>query len=240
MHAILCYLASGGYPKVTTIAENLAAVRERIAYAADRAGRKEGEITLVAVSKTIDAERVREAIAAGATDLGENYIQEALQKWQAIGPAARWHFIGHLQKNKVKLAVEAFDIIESVDSIELAEEIGKRALARDGAMDVLIEVNTAYEESKFGVAPEAALELADRMSAIEGLKIRGFMGMAPIVEDPEEARPYFARLKTLWDRLPIEQRQFLSMGMSHDFEAAILEGSNMVRIGTAIFGPRRA
>jgi pyridoxal phosphate enzyme (YggS family) len=225
---------------VTTIAQNLAAVRERIARAADRAGRDESEIKLIAVSKTIDAERIREAIAAGATDLGENYVQEALEKWQAIGPAARWHFIGHLQKNKVKYAVEAFDMIQSVDSIELAREIGKRALARGGAMDVLIEVNVAEEDSKFGSAPEKALELAEQVQEVEGIRLQGLMGMAPFLSDPEKVRPYFARLKGIWDRLPKEQRLWLSMGMSGDFEAAILEGSNMVRVGTAIFGERKA
>ncbi len=192
------------------------------------------------VSKTIDVERIKEAIAAGATDLGENYVQEALEKWQAIGPAARWHFIGHLQKNKARHAVEAFDMIQSVDSAELAGEIGKRALARGGAVDVLIEINVAEEEAKFGATPSDALALAEQVSTIQGIRLQGFMGMAPFVGDPDDARPYFARLKGLWDKLPKEQRLWLSMGMSHDFEAAILEGSNMVRVGTAIFGARKA
>lgn len=232
------YLANGRQAEVATIDENLAAVRERIARFAGRVGRSEDDVTLIVVTKTIDVPRIREAIAAGATDLGENYVQEAVEKWQAIGPAVRWHFIGHLQRNKAKQAAAMFSTIQSVDNLPLAEEIGKRAIARGGAMDILVEVNISGETSKFGVSPEDALGFAEEVAAVQGIRLQGFMGMAPFVEDPEDARPYFARLKELWDKLPEEQRRWLSMGMSHDYEAAILEGSNMVRIGTAIFGPR--
>lgn len=197
------------------------------------------DITLVVVTKTIDTPRIREAISAGATHLGENYVQEAASKWQDLGPAVRWHFIGHLQRNKAVQAVRMFDVIESVDSLHLAEEIGRRAKALGKTPDILIEVNLAGEESKFGVSPEDALSLSEKVSAAEGIRMQGLMGMAPFVDDPEEARPYFACLKELWDKLPKEQRRYLSMGMSHDFEVAIEEGSNMVRIGAAIFGQRR-
>ncbi|HOK52834.1 MAG TPA: YggS family pyridoxal phosphate-dependent enzyme [Armatimonadota bacterium] len=221
------------------IAENLAEVKGRIAQAARRSGRTPEDVTLVVVTKKVEVSRILEAISAGATELGENYVQEAVAKWQAIGSAGvQWHFIGHLQKNKVKQAVKAFDLIQSVDSLPLAQEIGKRALDQGRIMDVLIEVRISGEETKHGVSPEDALAFAQEVAQVEGIKLQGFMGMAPFVVNPEEARPFFARLKQLWDKLPLEQRQWLSMGMSHDFEVAIEEGSNMVRIGTAILGPR--
>jgi pyridoxal phosphate enzyme (YggS family) len=223
---------------VATIADNLAVVRERIAEAARQSGRSTEDITLVVVTKTIDVERIHEAISAGATDIGENYIQEAAVKWQTVGSAARWHFIGHLQRNKAKHAVQMFTTIQSVDNLPLAEEIGKRATAIGTEANILVEVNISGEETKYGVPPEDALAFAERVGDTKGIRLRGFMGMAPFVEDPEDARTYFARLKGLWDKLPKEQRQWLSMGMSHDFEVAIREGSNMVRVGTAIFGPR--
>lgn len=221
------------------IAENLAEVKGRIAQAARRSGRTPEDVTLVVVTKKVEVSRILEAISAGATELGENYVQEAVAKWQAIGSAGvQWHFIGHLQKNKVKQAVKMFDLIQSVDSLPLAQEIGKRALDQGRIMDVLIEVRISGEETKHGVSPEDALAFAQEVAQVEGIKLQGFMGMAPFVVNPEEARPFFARLKQLWDKLPLEQRQWLSMGMSHDFEVAIEEGSNMVRIGTAILGPR--
>ncbi|MBI2844163.1 MAG: YggS family pyridoxal phosphate-dependent enzyme [Armatimonadetes bacterium] len=223
---------------MATISENLETVHERIARAALGSGRKPEDVTLIVVTKTVGVPRIREAISAGATDLGENYVQEAAEKWQAIGSAVRWHFIGHLQRNKAKDAVRMFTTIQSVDSIRLAEEIGKRAAAIGKVADILIEVNLAGEGTKFGVLPEDALDFAARVSSVAGTRLQGFMGMAPFVEDPENARPYFARMKELWDKLPEEQRHWLSMGMSHDFEIAIEEGSNMVRIGAAIFGPR--
>jgi len=227
-----------GRRKVGSIAENLAKVRERIGRAAERAGREADDVTLIVVTKTVDVPRIREAVAAGATDLGENYVQEALPKWEAIGPGVRWHFIGHLQRNKAKQAVRIFSTIQSVDSLPLAIEIGRRALDRGAPADVLIEVNLSGEVSKFGVLPEDALHFAEEASAVPGVRLLGLMGMAPFVDDPEEARPYFARLKGLWDKLRPEQRRWLSMGMSQDFETAVEEGSNMVRIGTAVFGPR--
>jgi pyridoxal phosphate enzyme (YggS family) len=186
----------------------------------------------------VEPARIREAVEAGVRNLGENYIQEAVEKIDELGPIARWHFIGHLQSNKVKPALERFNLIQSVDSRSLAEEIDKRARAMGRVMDVLIEVNLGDEESKFGVESEAALDLVGHLETMPGVRLQGFMGMAPIVETPDQARPYFAKLKNLWDTLPEENRVHLSMGMTADFEAAIQEGSNMVRIGTAIFGPR--
>jgi len=228
-----------GKHKVATIAENLAVVRGRIAEAARKSGRKAEDVTLIAVTKTIDIPKIEEAISAGAKDLGENYVQEAIGKIKAMDASdVRWHFIGHLQKNKARQAAGVFSTIQSVDNLPLALEIGKRAEARGIEADVLIEVNISEEETKFGVSPEDALNFAEEVAQVSGIKLKGFMGMAPFVADPEAARPYFARLKRLWDKLPKEQRHWLSMGMSHDFEVAIEEGSNMVRIGTAIFGPR--
>lgn len=213
-------------------------VRDRIEQAARRSGRRGDEITLVVVTKTRPVSEIREAVRAGARDLGENYVQEAESKFGEIGASVRWHMIGHLQRNKARHAVEVFDLIHSVDSEALAREIGRRAEARGRTQEVLVEVNISGEESKSGVKPESALQLAERIAGIDGIRVRGLMGMAPIAADPEETRPYFAKLREIWDKLPDEQREYLSMGMTQDYEVAIEEGANMVRIGTAIFGPR--
>jgi len=222
------------------IAENLKALNQRIAAAAGRSGRRPDEITLVAVTKTVGASQIRKALAAGVTDIGENYVQEAIDKYLQIGAGPRWHMIGHLQRNKAKHAVGVFDLVQAVDSLELAEELGKRALTVGKTMDILIEINVSGEESKFGIKPAQALSLASRIAQVEGVRVQGLMSMAPFMDNAEETRPYCAALKALWDRLPDEQRRFLSMGMTQDFEVAIEEGANMVRVGTAIFGPRRA
>ena len=224
--------------ELTIIAKNLAVVRDKIARAAERSGRNPQDITLVVVTKTVDVSRIREAIAAGATDIGENYVQEVAAKWPEIGDAVKWHFIGHLQRNKAKDAVRVVSVIQSVDSVELAQEIGRRAAGAEKTVDVLIEVKVSQEATKFGTLPEDAIHLAEEVSLIHGIRVQGLMGMAPFAADPEDARPYFERLQKLWEKLPIEQRRWLSMGMSHDFEVAIEEGSNMVRVGSAIFGAR--
>ena len=221
-----------------SIAENLHKVRERIADAAAKAGRNPGDITLIAVTKTVGVERIREAIHAGIWDAGENYIQDTLGKFEAIGRAVRWHMIGHLQTNKVRQAVPVFDLIQSVDGMSLAREIGKRSAALGKSTQVLVEVNISGEESKFGVKPEDALGLCESMAGIECVELRGLTGIAPFVDDQDAIRRSFALLRGLWEKLPGEHRQWLSMGMSSDFETAIDEGSNMVRVGTAIFGPR--
>jgi len=221
-----------------SVAENLLEVRKRIAEAATRAGTDPERIALVAVTKMVDVPAIREAIQAGVMDIGENYVQDAVRKFEAIGRAVRWHMIGHLQTNKVRHAAPIFDLIQSVDSLHLAREIGKRALALGKQAEVLVEVNISGEASRFGVQPADALAFYEEVAGIDGVAPRGLMGMAPFVDDPSFIRRSFAMLRGLWERLPAEHGNWLSMGMTADFEIAIEEGSNMVRIGTAIFGPQ--
>ena len=223
---------------MSTIGDNLRAVEERIDAAARKSGRRREDVTLVTVSKTRSLEEIREAIACGATDLGENYVQEAEEKFSQLGDVARWHMIGHLQRNKARHVVQFCSLIHSVDGVELAKEIGRRSEALGKRMDVLVEVKVSGEETKFGTDPGATLDLVSNIAQVSGIKVCGLMGMAPVVATPSDARPFFSTLKELWDKLPDEQRLYLSMGMTSDFEVAIEEGSNMVRIGTAIFGPR--
>jgi pyridoxal phosphate enzyme (YggS family) len=223
---------------MSSICENLGSVEERIDKAVRKSGRRREDITLVTVTKTRGVEEIREAIACGATDLGENYVQEAQDKFARIGDSVRWHMIGHLQRNKVRHAVEFCSLIHSVDSVELAAEIGRRSEAIDKRLDVLVEVKISGEATKFGVDPGATLGLVSNIAQVSGIRVCGLMGMAPFEQDPRDTRPFFGNLKELWDKLPDEQRLYLSMGMTSDFEVAIEEGSNMVRIGTAIFGPR--
>lgn len=220
------------------IARNVAEVRERIAQACARAGRKPEEVILIAVSKSVDVARIEQAISAGIRHFGENYYQEARAKIPAVQAPVQWHFIGHLQKNKVRGVVPLFEWIHTVDDLELAQEINRRAQAVGKRQRVLIEVNIAREPQKYGVAPESALLLAEQIARLPNVQLEGFMGMAPIVERAEEARPYFAELRRLFDQLPADHRVHLSMGMTQDFGVAIEEGATMVRIGTAIFGPR--
>lgn len=223
---------------MSSIKDNLHSVQERIDAAACKTGRTGSDVTLVAVTKTRSVDEIKEAIACGVTDIGENYVQEACEKYGEIGGAVRWHMIGHLQRNKVRHTVQFADIIHSVDNEALAIEIGRRAEKLGKHVDVLVEVKISGEATKFGVEPDETLELVDKISEVSGIKVCGLMGMAPFEADPENARPYFRMLKKLWDKLPNEQRLYLSMGMTQDFEVAIEEGANMVRIGTAIFGPR--
>jgi len=222
----------------------LADVTDRIRRAAQAAGRDPAEITLVAVSKTHSPATVAEVIAAGARDLGENYIQEAREKIAALADQpATWHFIGHLQSNKAKYAVSLFDWIHSLDSLKLARALDREAAKKQCRPRVLIQVNLAGEASKSGVAPEEAMELAAAVGALENLSLRGLMTMPPFYNDPEQVRPYFAGLRKLADEirsaaLPGVAMDELSMGMTGDFEAAVAEGATMVRVGTAIFGGR--
>ena len=227
------------------IAENLALVRARIAAAARRAGRSPEDIRLVAVSKKMPPERILAAVAAGVQDFGENYVQEAQVKIQAVqnqtNVPINWHMIGHLQSNKAKYSVSLFSFIHSVDNLRLAQEIGKQSVKIGKEQLVLIEVNLAGGENRAGVAPEETLALAEGVAQIPGVRLCGLMGIAPFGGSPEEARPHFRRLRTLFDSLPDPQhRRTLSMGMSADFEVAIEEGANLVRVGTAIFGKRDA
>ena len=225
------------------IAENLARVRERIEAASRRSGRDPERVRLVAVSKTVDPERVRQAIAAGARILGENYVQEAQKKIEVLGHEVAWHFIGHLQTNKAKAAAGLFDCIHSVDSTNLAQELGRRAKLREKVLPVLLQVNVSGEVTKFGAQEKETFHLAEKLSAMDGIAVKGLMTMPPFFEDPEASRPYFVELRKLGERLaqqkiPRISMEELSMGMSNDFEVAVEEGATLVRVGTAIFGPR--
>jgi len=223
------------------IRENLLRVTERIEKAAQNAGRNLKDIQLVAVSKTVETDRVREAIEAGVTILGENYVQEAQKKIEEIGKPVSWHFIGHLQSNKAKVAVRLFDTIHSVDSVALAEELNRRAQQANRKIPVMIEVNLSGETTKFGTEEEKVTALAQGMLNLDHLSLEGLMTMPPYFDDPEMSRPYFIQLRELKERLikggiPLKE---LSMGMSNDFEIAIQEGATYVRVGTAIFGARK-
>ncbi|NUQ69592.1 MAG: YggS family pyridoxal phosphate-dependent enzyme [Chthonomonadales bacterium] len=222
-----------------SIASRLADVRGRIDQAAIRSGRRPDEVRLVTVTKTVDIDRVREAVAAGASDLGENYAQELGAKRPLIASPVRWHFIGRLQKNKARHVTGAVELIHGVDSLALAAEIGKRAVHRGIVQDILLEVRIDPAETKGGVDPAEVEQLAETVGAMDGVRIIGLMGMPPICADPENARPYFVQLREIFGRLPDPMRRELSMGMSGDYEVAVQEGATIVRVGTAIFGPRR-
>ncbi|MFA4874535.1 MAG: YggS family pyridoxal phosphate-dependent enzyme [bacterium] len=233
---------------MNSITANIAMVRERIAAAAARAGRDPASIKLVAVSKTKATAQIREAFAAGQRVFGESYAQEMRDKSRELADLPiEWHFIGHLQRNKAKYAVEARAVIETVDSLDLAEEIGRQRARResgpDRALPVFIEVNIGNESSKSGVQPEGVPELAVRISALPDLSLKGLMVIPPYDPDPEKSRPYFRRLREILEEFnraafARNRLQELSMGMSHDFEAAIEEGATIVRVGTAIFEGR--
>jgi pyridoxal phosphate enzyme (YggS family) len=218
-----------------TLAQRLAEVKARIAAAAAHSGRDEGEITLVAVSKTFSAEVVAEAVAAGVTDLGENRAQELRDKVAALGPVARWHFVGHLQSNKVRHVVGSCALIHSVDSAALAKEIAGRAERSGLEQEVLIEVNVSGEAAKHGVDPSALSGLLTHIGGLEGIHATGLMTIPPWPEDPEESRPFYKELAALAREHGLAR---LSMGMTKDFEVAIAEGATLVRVGEAIFGER--
>jgi pyridoxal phosphate enzyme (YggS family) len=223
------------------IRKNLEEIKWRLADAARRAGRDPAEVRLVAVSKTVDLERLGQAVAAGQTLFGENYVQEAKTKIASLGPGLTWHFIGHLQSNKAKIAVELFDLIHSVDRASLAQALEQAAARRDKTQDILLQVNLAGEASKSGTTPEHAQDLLSEISKMPHLRVMGLMTMPPWFDDPERVRPYFRALRELRDRLrglPAADLPELSMGMTGDFEAAVSEGATLVRIGTAIFGQR--
>ena len=227
-----------------SITQNIAEIRSRIAEAAKRSGRSPEDILLIAVTKLHEPDEIEEAIATGITDIAENKVQEIQKKYDQIASPVRWHLIGHLQTNKVKYIIDKVVMIHSVDSLKLAEEIDKRAAAAGKTMDVLLQVNAAHEESKFGLDPKDVPQvMQDILESCPNVRIRGLMHMAPWSEDPEEIRPYFKEVKDLFDTLskvehPNADFKYLSMGMSHDFETAVEEGANIVRIGTSIFGER--
>jgi hypothetical protein len=227
-----------------SIHENIVRVRERIAAACRRAGRREEEVRLIAVTKIVPPARIREAFEAGLREFGENRVQEAKAKRPELSElTVTWHMIGHLQSNKARAARELFHWIHSVDSLRLAEKLHQAAVCEGERLPVLLEVNLGDEASKSGVREEEIPALAEHVSRLATLEVRGLMTIPPFLEDPEHVRPYFRRLRELARRveqagLPGVSMQELSMGMSHDFEVAIEEGATMIRVGTAIFGPR--
>ena len=217
------------------IRTNLERVRERIARAAERAGRRAEDVLLVGVSKTVDVARIRTAVAAGLGALGENRVQEARDKVAELGRPVAWHFVGHLQTNKVREALDLFDVVHSVDRIDLARELDRRARARGRPIDAFVQINIAVEPSKGGWPPEAVETAVDALMALRGLRVRGLMTIPPPVDRAEDARGWFRALRKLGERHGLAD---LSMGMSSDFEIAVEEGATIVRVGTAIFGPR--
>jgi pyridoxal phosphate enzyme (YggS family) len=227
----------------STVAANIARVRNAIADAASRSGREASAVRLMAVTKTVDDERIMEAIAAGVDMIGESYVQEAKRKIEKMGRRLEWHMIGYLQSNKAKYAVRLFDMIHSVDRIELARELDRRAKAVGNVMKILIEVNISGEGTKSGVPYKDAMQLIRDAASLDNLSVQGLMTMPPWFDDPEDARPYFVALRELRDRIidenvnRIEMRE-LSMGMSGDYEVAVEEGATIVRVGRTIFGER--
>ncbi len=226
-----------------TIKNNLEIINKKIKKAALKVNRNPEEIKLVTVTKTATTEQIEEAINAGIKIIGENRVQDAKKKYQIITAEVEWHLIGHLQTNKAKYAVEIFNCIHSVDSIKLAQEIDKRSLQFGKIMDVLVEVNVSGEETKYGIKSEEVETFLKEISEFPRIRIRGLMTIAPIVEEKEEVRPYFRKLKELSEKIKSKnieniKMDYLSMGMTEDFEIAIEEGANMVRIGRGIFGFR--
>ena len=226
------------------IPANVKMIRERIARCCERIGRDAADVTLVAVAKTFPADAVREVVQAGVGDIGENYVQELLQKRGALGDEGiRWHFIGHLQSNKARVLAPFAHLIHAVDSVGLARELDRHARDAGFILDVLVEVNTTAEGSKFGVRPDNAEALVRSMHPFPNLRIAGLMTIGPFLPDPEGSRPMFRLLRVLRDSIAAVPQdnvtmQHLSMGMTGDFEVAIEEGATIIRIGTAIFGSR--
>ena len=225
------------------LSENLKCVEQRICKACERAGRERDEVTLIAVSKTKPVEMLEEIYSEEIRYFGENKVQEMCDKYEVMPKDIKWQMIGHLQTNKVKYIVDKADLIHSVDSVRLAETIDKEAKKKDRIVRILLEVNMARDESKFGLMPEEVMEVVDRIAALDNVRVEGLMTIAPFVEDPEENRKYFAALKQLsvdirGKNVNNVNMSILSMGMTNDFEVAIEEGATMVRIGTAIFGER--
>ena len=226
-----------------SIRENVAAIEAKIAAAAKRAGRNPEDILLLAVSKTKPVEMIQEAVDCGLTALGENKVQEIMEKFEPMGKGVHWHLIGHLQTNKVKYIIDKVDMIHSVESLRLAQEIDKRAAAAKVIMDILVEVNIAGEESKFGVRPEDTEVFLRELSKFDNIHVRGLMTVAPFGNNPEENRVYFRKMRELLVDMNAKKidnisMDVLSMGMTGDYEVAIEEGATIVRVGTGIFGER--
>lgn len=221
------------------IEDNLACVRQKIEQAKQRSGRTD-EVALVGISKNVGADLVEKAIEAGLEDIGENRIQEAQEKFNKIGSKVRWHMVGHLQTNKAKQAVKMFDLIHSVDSQRIASALDKEAEKIEKIQKILVEVNTSAEVSKYGISPNKVIDFLKDLSGLPNIKITGLMTMAPEVDDPELARPFFIILRELKEKIekakiPSVEMKYLSMGMSQDYEVAVEEGANVLRVGTAIF-----
>ena len=229
---------------MSSISDSLSILRGRIAAASARAGRDPREVKLVAVSKNIDVERIVLAVDAGVRDFGENRVQEAAEKIPRVHADVTWHFVGHLQRNKAKDAVELFSLIHSLDSIRLARELDRRCEMADSTIDLLLQVNISGETTKFGVPPEMARDVLLEIARYERLRVRGLMVIAPYSDNPEDSRPWFSQARQLTrelGRLSISNVSMdeLSMGMSGDYEVAIEEGATIIRVGTAIFGERQ-
>ena len=226
-----------------SIGGNIEYIQDLKKKAAERSGRSGDDVLLVAVTKLHSTDEINEAIHCGITDIGENKVQELMDKYDRVEPV-RWHLIGHLQTNKVKYIIDKVSMIHSVDSLKLAQEINKRAQQHGLVMDILIQVNSAMEESKFGITTEETGELIGQiLETCPNVRIRGLMCIAPFEDNPDDARVYFAEVKKLYDKYgqidhPMLDFKYLSMGMSNDFEVAIEEGSNLIRVGTSIFGAR--
>ena len=226
-----------------SVKENIRQIRETIAETSEKSGRSSSSVRLMAVTKTVDDDRIIEAIEAGVDIIGENYIQEAKRKIESMGKSVQWHMIGHLQTNKAKIAAGLFEMIHSVDRMELAQELNKRASAAGLTPKILIEVNISGEKTKNGVPLARAIDLVRNVALLPNISIQGLMTMPPYFDDPEDARPFFRRLRELKEtieseKIPRVEMNELSMGMTGDYIVAIEEGATIVRIGRAIFGER--
>lgn len=228
---------------MTSLQENISQVQANIVKSLDKVGRSRDEVTLIAVTKTVDVDRVQECLNLGLNNIGENRVQELQRKYEKIGDEAIWHMIGHLQTNKVKYILDKVSLIHSLDRISLAKELNKRAKNADITLDTLIQVNVAEEESKFGLKTHEVIPFIESILPMKNIKVKGLMTIAPYVEDPGEVRYVFRDLRKLQETIESKnykevEMKYLSMGMTNDYEVAIEEGSNMVRIGTALFGKR--
>lgn len=226
------------------LAQNLEGIRERIRTAAERSGRSAEDILLVAVSKTVPADAIEAALQKKVYHFGENRVQELLEKYDILGERCSWHLIGRLQTNKVKYIIDKVRMVHSLDRMELAEELQKRACAANRTIDVLVQVNISGEQTKAGVEPAELIPFLRKVSLLQNVRIKGLMTIAPAADNPEDVRWVFRSLKKIavdieWEKIDNIAMQYLSMGMSHDFEIAIEEGANIVRVGSSIFGMRQ-
>lgn len=226
-----------------TLKKNIEAVLSKVKYAATVSNRESKDIGLIAVTKTVDVDTIKEAIDYGILHIGENKVQELVKKYDQIGKAVKWHLIGHLQRNKVRHIIDKVDLIHSLDSYRLAKEIDKRAKNIDRIVECLLQVNVSGEKTKYGVSPDEVDHILREISPLNNVQVVGLMTMAPHVEDKEKTRQYFRALKNIFDQvaekdLPNVKMKYLSMGMSNDFEIAVEEGANFIRVGTSIFGER--